>query len=339
MAHTAAPISSHDPREENLARRSRGNVLALLLVLATGHIDVLPGPVGAATITAQDVDRLGIALHRASDAIQSDILDGDAVRWLTSGATVLVVLFNDHAIIGDARQLDVGVGNVLDITARLVDGLDAHTVGRVHDLTILDMDILDGVVRAATDRADGQTVTTGAVSVGEVDGLPIISIFPTSTAQVEIITHLTRVDSQAIILVVHLGTVDVDASAVTDVKAISVVAALAITQLVVNGDISQVHVGALHTDGLDRRVLDVQTRDIRVLDVVHIHELGLLLAAVRALAVPPALTLAVKHGAGGLGECHALTAETDEGAAPFLVAEGGGALEGDLYRAGLDERL
>lgn len=107
-------------------------------------------------------------------------------------------------------------------------------------------------------------------------------------------------------------------------------AALAVAGRVVDGHALDVHVVALHRNRLHRRVLDVQVLDVRALQLVRVHELGLGLAAVRALAVPPALTLGVDHGARGSSESDALTAEADEGALPLLVAEGGGALEGDL---------
>jgi hypothetical protein len=63
---------------------------------------------------------------------------------------------------------------------------------------------------------------------------------------------------------------------------------------------------------------------------VGVHELGLGLAAVGALAVPPAGALAVNHGAGVLLDGDVLAAEADQGAAPLFVAECGGAFEDDL---------
>jgi hypothetical protein len=63
---------------------------------------------------------------------------------------------------------------------------------------------------------------------------------------------------------------------------------------------------------------------------VSVHELGLCLAAVGALAIPPAGALAVNHSAGVLLDGDVLAAEADQGAAPLFVAEGGGALEDDL---------
>lgn len=54
--------------------------------------------------------------------------------------------------------------------------LDAHTVRGVLDATVLDGDILNNVVRTSTDRADGDSVSTGARSASERDVLEFIAL-------------------------------------------------------------------------------------------------------------------------------------------------------------------
>jgi hypothetical protein len=63
---------------------------------------------------------------------------------------------------------------------------------------------------------------------------------------------------------------------------------------------------------------------------VGAEELGLLLAAVAALGIPPALALAVDDVAGSAVDGELVASEGDEGTLPLLVAEGGLALEGNL---------
>lgn len=92
---------------------------------------------------------------------------------------------------------------------------------------------------------------------------------------------------------------------------------------------------------MDGGVLDLEAVDGAVVHL-DLEELGLLLAAVSALAVPPALTLAGDETARGAGDGDLLAADGDEGALPLLVAEGGGALESDLgavFQAGEVEGL
>lgn len=68
---------------------------------------------------------------------------------------------------------------------------------------------------------------------------------------------------------------------------------------------------------------------------MSIEELGLGLAAVAALAVPPAGTATVQNSARSIdGDVGA--GDGDEGTGPFFVAEGGGAFEDDLYLYRLD---
>jgi hypothetical protein len=144
------------------------------------------------------------------------------------------------------------------------------------------------------------------------------------------LTHGAGVDGQAVILVLDVGTGDVDTVRLADVESIGVVATLAVTLGIVDGDVGQVDVVALDTEDLDGGVLDVQSLYGGGLELVGVDELGLGLATVGTLAVPPAGTLAVDDSAGGLGDGDALTAEADQGSLPFLVSEGGGTLEGYL---------
>lgn len=144
------------------------------------------------------------------------------------------------------------------------------------------------------------------------------------------ISYLARVDGNAVVLVLDGSTADVDTGGLADVETVGVVATVVITVGVVDGEVVQVDVGSLDTDGLDGSILDVDALEGRVLNVVDVHELGLGLATVGTLAVPPAGTVTVDDSAVGHGDGQILTTEADQGTLPFLVSEGSGALEGDL---------
>ena len=105
--------------------------------------------------------------------------------------------------------------------------------------------------------------------------------------------YLARVDSQAVVLVLDIGVADGDIGTRANIEGIGVVTALGITVRVVDGDLVEDQVVGLHTESLDRGVLDVQTGDGRVVQGVGVEELGLGLSAVGSLTVPPACSAAV----------------------------------------------
>lgn len=143
--------------------------------------------------------------------------------------------------------------------------------------------------------------------------------------------YLARVDSQAVVLVLDVSVADGDVGTVANVEGIGVVAALGITVGVVDGDVVEDQVVGLHTETLDRGVLDVQAGDGRVVQGVGVEELGLSLSAVGSLTVPPASTAAVDDMACFAGDMNVLAGHADEGTLPLLVSEGSLALEDDLY--------
>lgn len=198
---------------------------------------------------------------------------------------------------------------------------NSHTVVRLGDCRVLKSNSVNGVVVTATNTANRQTVASRASTTAEGN-------------------LGTRVDSNAVILVVHLRTLDLDIVARANVEAISVVAAPAVTGGVVNGHIGDGQaIAAVDADGLHGCVFDVQVRDARVGQRVRGEELGLRLAAVAALRVPPAGSVGVQLCTGGSLDGDALALDLEERAFPFLVAPGGGALEDDLSRLDLNVKL
>lgn len=96
--------------------------------------------------------------------MHSKVSDGDAGGRVS---LVIVVLLNDNAVVGDARELDVAESNAGNGASLARLGLDADAVLRVRNGRVGDSYILHGVVITATDRSDGKTVTTGAGTARE----------------------------------------------------------------------------------------------------------------------------------------------------------------------------
>lgn len=290
-----------------------GDALALGGGLAAGDRDARPLP--AAARSAEDVDVSAGRGDGALDVAEGKASDGDAGGGGAGGGAVLVVLLNDDTVLGDVREGNAGVSDARDGAGGAGDRLNTDTVVGVDNLGVGDGDGLDGVVGTATNGADRETVATRAGTAGEGD-------------------VGTGVDSQAVVLVLDVGARDVDTGGGADIESIGVVASSRVTGGVVEGDVVDAQVGgAVDGESLDGGVQDVQALDVGALEAVGVEELGLGLAAVAALAVPPAGALAVNGVSGGTVDLDVAAGEGDEGSLPLLVAEGGLALEGDLFRS------
>jgi hypothetical protein len=158
------------------------------------------------------------------------------------------------------------------------------------------------------------------------------------------------VDGKAVVLVVDGRAADGDLGGASDVEGIGVVAALGVTVLVVDGDAVELGVGGgVDREDLNGRVLDglsqriplvivitgdvtrtaYQSLDDGVRHRVSVEELGLGLAAVRALGVPPASTVAVESSTSTI-DSERVTRDGDKRASPLLVSKGGSTLEDDM---------
>jgi hypothetical protein len=175
-------------------------------------------------------------------------------------------------------------------------------------------------------------VAAVAVAVGEGDVLSEFKLaFQNYECGREGETNLTRVNSQAIILVIDGSPINGNISTGANVKRISVMA-LAGTSRVVDGDTSDGEVVGLDAEALNRGVVHLEPSDVGLVQLVRVEELGLGLAAVATLGVPPAGAVAVDLGAGLLLDGDGGSGDRDQGALPLFVAEGGFSLEDDLSR-------
>ena len=138
------------------------------------------------------------------------------------------------------------------------------------------------------------------------------------------------VDSQAVVLVLHDSVANSDAGALANIETISVVAAVGVTVRVVNSDAAEDQVVRLDTECLNGRVLDVQAVNGRIVQVMGVEELGLGLAAVGSLAVPPACSPTVDGVVGGTSDTDLRSGDLNQRSVPFLVSEGGLTTEDDL---------
>jgi hypothetical protein len=244
---------------------------------------------------------------------ESKTLDRDTAGWGTSWGAVLVILLNDNTVGGDTREGDVLVGNTADGTSGTRDGLDTDTVGRVLDSGGFDNNVRDSVVRSATDGTDGETVSTRASSSREGDAS-------------------TRVDGQAVILVLDDGVDDLDVGGASDVECISVVTSSRVSGRVVNVDVLKSKTRCT-VDGEDLNwgVQDVKTSDgRRALQGVGIEELWLGLSTVGSLSIPVLGSKTIELVAGGTSDGDISSGEGDKRSGPLVVLEGGSTLEDDV---------
>jgi len=290
--------------------RAAGDTRALAGLLATRDGVARPLPVGASTGGTENVGVGTRAGNTDLVVVHGEASDRDTVGGLAGRGTVLVVLLNDNTVLGDAGESVASVLNARDLASSTVDSLDTETVLRVGDLVVGELDVGDGVVITTTDGTDGETVATSAGRTGDSD-------------------VGTRVDGDTVILVVDVGTRNGDAAGGANVESIGVVAlVLTVTGRVVNSDTSQGKLlGVVDGEDLNGRILDLDVLDLGVGHLVSVEELGLLLATVGALAVPPSATLTVEDGAGSTNDGELVTGDGDERTSPLLVAEGGGTLE------------
>lgn len=155
----------------NLARSHRRVVLASARLLSPSDLHIVPSPVRAATRSAKKIDISGLTIHSTSNALQFYIRNSDTVRGLTRRLTILVILLDNDAVIGDAGHDNVGVGDLRHGASGTGDSLDPNGVLGIAHGGVLNRDILDDVVGAVADRADGETVAANAGAAGEPDVL------------------------------------------------------------------------------------------------------------------------------------------------------------------------
>jgi hypothetical protein len=124
---------------------------------------------------------------------------------------------------------------------------------------------------------------------------------------------------------------DVDTSTGADIESIGIVASLAVAINIINSNsVQSKTVGSIDAEDLNRGVLDCDVLDLGVDHLVGIEELGLGLAAVCSLSIPPASTISIEDGTRGSLDSDVSSRDGNQGAGPFLVAEGGLSFEDDL---------
>lgn len=146
-------------------------------------------------------------------------------------------------------------------------------------------------------------------------------------------TYSSRVDRNAVILVVDFGTSNNDIVRRTDIEAVRVVSERISSGVVDGHPRDRETIAAVDAYSLDRSVLDVEIVDSRrASQAVSSEELGLGLAAVASLAIPPTGTVRVKLRTAGTGDGNILALDLEQWTSPLLVAPGSGTLEDNLNR-------
>lgn len=142
--------------------------------------------------------------------------------------------------------------------------------------------------------------------------------------------HSSRVNSDAVILVIAIRTGNNNIGRAPNVEAVGVLA------LAVTGRVVDSHAGngkpvrTIDADGLDGRVLDVQVGDGRAGKVMRVKELGLRHAARATLAIPVLGTTTVEDGTGCSLDGNGLALDLQERSVPLFVTPGCRTLEDDL---------
>lgn len=173
-------------------------------------------------------------------------------------------------------------------------------------------------------------MTAGANRVFESDSLVMPSVHGPREANTRCYTHGSRVDSNAIVLIVTVRTGDNNIRRAPNVEAVGVLP-LAVPGRVVDGHASDGEpVRAVDADGLDGRVLDVQVGDGRGGEVMRVEELGLRHAARATLAIPVLGPAPIKDRTRCALDGDGLALDLQEGPGPFFVAPGCRTLENDL---------
>lgn len=89
--------------------------------------------------------------------------------------------------------------------------------------------------------------------------------------------------------------------------------------------------GVIDTDGLDGCVFNIQVRDRRRSEIMSRKELGLRLATVGSLAIPPTGAVWIQNGTTGTLDSDIIALNLEQGARPLLVAPSSCTLKDDLY--------
>lgn len=183
------------------------DVRARTILLAASNADSRPFPASAgAARAAGDYD----VMSRARDSsFTLDVAQGKAGNRDTAGSrsvqiTAVVVLFDQNAVLGNARHGQVRVRDVVDLSGLSRKRLDADGLSALRDLIVRERDGVHGVVLAASYATDRQAVTTRAKTVLESD-------------------MGTGVDCDTVVLIVDLCAVDDDVIGTSNVKPVGIV--------------------------------------------------------------------------------------------------------------------
>ena len=129
-----------------------------------------------------------------------------------------------------------------------------------------------------------------------------------------------------------VSTGNSDARRGTNVESISVVAlVLAVTSRVVDGNTAKSKLlRVVDGEDLNGRVLNLDVLNLRAAShLVGVEELGLGLATISTLAVPPSAALTVEDGTRSTDDGDLVARDGDKRSTPLLVAKSGSTLEGN----------
>lgn len=88
--------------------------------------------------------------HRIMRGVYEQVGDWDAVVWCSLGISSIVILLEDDTVFGDIGEGDVGVGYCVYQAGGTHVGLDANTIGTLDDSGVRNDNVLNCVIRSAT---------------------------------------------------------------------------------------------------------------------------------------------------------------------------------------------
>lgn len=145
------------------------------------------------------------------------------------------------------------------------------------------------------------------------------------------ISYRAGIYSNAIVLVIHLGSANHNVRAGADIKSIGVVAAATITSAVVNCHAIDIQsIDTINANSLDRSVFDMQVSDSGRSEIVSSKELWLRLAAVATLAIPPAGAIRVQNCTTSTLDGDIIAFNLEQRAGPLFITPGGCSLKDNL---------
>jgi len=276
--------------------------------LSSSHDVGVPFPVGC--VLHPDLDVGSVPQNVSTNVVDGQSTNGQVTGGISTRSGVEVVTDDDNTDFTDVLENDVVESDSFDNTFTVEQSLDSDTDVVLDDLAILDDNVFSFVDIVST-NSDSDTVASFANVVLEED-------------------VGSRVDGQAIVLVVNLAVLDSDVMRLGYIKTVGIVAPQPVSISIVNSDPNEVCVVTV-IDGKDvfRGVFDRQTIHSGMFQL-HVNTVGLNLSAVSSEDVPPTMSLSIDQMSRFSFNSQSFSLDDYKRSLPFHVTECDAPKESDL---------